>query len=367
MSRSLFGSRHTASAPIQFTEVTEEAAAKLREGGQTVQAVVWLLQHTAFPFQEVPVWWEAPPSTGAEGDVALGLVQATGLLAFVSTLEREHGRSFAVETPVTLARVTTMEAVGTRTRIVAIGVARARHSRFRTGPHGRDFFYADLVTLPDVDAGPPPAETRLHGLALGMVDARSLATRLCSQPAVRLLLSDPHALRRRFPSPTQLSYWAAEHLPLGAHQRADLLASPTTTSRLRLLLDFSAKLDSLVCDCCQQHWADASDVLNLQADEGGASYVNRHGYIHSLVTLGKMAPNSVVLTGHPTAEDCWFTGFAWSMLMCARCHSHAGWKYTRAGVDGEGDAQGAIAGGLSEFFGLRVGTFVLRTHAEADA
>ena len=116
MSRSLFGSRHTASAPIQFTEVTQEAAAKLREGGQTVQAVVWLLQHTAFPFQEVPVWWEAPPSTGAEGDVALGLVQATGLLAFVSTLEREHGRSFAVETPVTLARVTTMEAVGTRTR-----------------------------------------------------------------------------------------------------------------------------------------------------------------------------------------------------------------------------------------------------------
>ena len=359
MSRALFGSSPALAplAPLPFTTVTDEAAAQLREGDQPkLRVVVWQLNHITFPFQQVPLWW---PAGQGSAEAALDLVKTSGLLAFSCGFEREHEREqHVVNRIMTLARVKTLEAGDTRMRVLTEGVARARCTRVLSALQGRDFFCADLVTLPDVDTGRPPAEMRVPALALSLVDMETLATRLCSQPAVRLL-ADPHALRRRFPSPTQLSYWAAEHVPLAPWQRDMVLEAPTTTSRLRLLLDYTSQLKSLVCDFCQQVWADASDVLNLQA-EAGASYVNRHGWVFTLVPMRKLAPLSVVLNGRPTTEDCWFPGFAWTHLQCRGCHGHAGWKYTRM----EGTQQQGSITALSEFYGLQVGSFSLQDEAE---
>jgi hypothetical protein len=44
------------------------------------------------------------------------------------------------------------------------------------------------------------------------------------------------------------------------------------------------------------------------------------------------AASVVTLDGEPSLEDTWFPDYAWTIIHCARCHSHVGWKYTHSSV-----------------------------------
>jgi cereblon len=220
-----------------------------------------------------------------------------------------------------------------------------------------------VVTLPDVDAGPPPGvpAATAHLNAWSLCDAHVLARRLCVHAAVALLVPSPDALMARFPSPTHLSYWASEHLPLDGHQRADALEAPHASARLRLLLAYADRLDTLHCVECGHLWGAADKVMSLQAGEGSAAYVNCHGWVHSLVCLREVNAGALALmSDEPTEQDCWFPGYAWTIALCARCMGHAGWRYTPVGDP-------TPLGTVPEFWGLRVGTFVQGPTPESES
>lgn len=46
------------------------------------------------------------------------------------------------------------------------------------------------------------------------------------------------------------------------------------------------------------------------------------GYVHDLVALRQIRPDSVSLQGHPTAEYSWFRGYAWTIAVCSHCGAH---------------------------------------------
>jgi len=331
--------------------VSDETASAWREGGTSLSGVVVLgLAHVTFPFQEVPTRWSQ--ELAERNQPLLDAVLASGSIAFAHPLSLDEPP--AKRRLLTLACVRRVATCDSEMQLVAVCCARAVAS----GPNVDkldvdELVVADVVTLPDIDVGPPPESTTM-GLAIHMVDPRSLATRLCEQPAVALLVRDPSTLRRRFESPTELSYWASEHLPLSLSQRREILQAGSTSTRLRLLLTFAKTMGSMVCSSCGQQWAHASELLSLQAHGDGASYVNRHGFNHSLVCLRSTLPSALLLIGRPCPEDCWFKGYAWTIVQCVTCHTHAGWKYTWAKREGE-------QGELAEFWGLRVGSFEQRS------
>lgn len=64
------------------------------------------------------------------------------------------------------------------------------------------------------------------------------------------------------------------------------------------------------------------DSLRI-TDEGPAGmFVNNSGYVHDLVALRRVRPECIALQGRPTAEHCWFRGYAWSIAVCSRCGTH---------------------------------------------
>jgi Lon protease-like protein len=243
-------------------------------------------------------------------------------------------------------------------RVVAVGAARGLVQRVWFSAAGAPT--ADVQLLPDElpPAWPPAACTHAAAFVQRLVSARRLAARLAVAPAVAALAPDAGALAAQ--SPTELSYWAASHLPLDVAQRRALLAAPSTPLRLHALLRLAARLGDLRCAACHRVWARATDVVRLSAEvASGGTFVNPHGFVHGMLTVAAVC--DLQLVGQPTAQDSWFAGYNWTIAYCARCHQHAGWRFSRSGPPADGGSAEPTL-----FWGLRQGAFAQDMHAETS-
>lgn len=209
---------------------------------------------------------------------------------------------------------------------------------------------------------PPPPDC-LHApfWVANMRDAAAMARRLRAMPAVRAC-GDSTTLAAL--SPQRLSWWAAQNLPLDVTSRRELLAASSAAARLVLLCRMVAKLNSLRCARCGLHWASAADVFCASEPPVGPqhsppappssrveTFVNPHGYVHTVCTLRRAAEGALALdVAPPQAQGSWFEGFRWVIAICSRCGAHAGWKYTAAGRD--------------DFWGLHVAAFTIADEEE---
>lgn len=82
----------------------------------------------------------------------------------------------------------------------------------------------------------------------------------------------------------------------------------------------------LRCRECALPVADPREIFKL--GEGPQLYLNPHGILHEVVLVG--TARNLLLVGDATLEHTWFAGYAWRIALCARCHSHLGWRYEAA-------------------------------------
>lgn len=79
--------------------------------------------------------------------------------------------------------------------------------------------------------------------------------------------------------------------------------------------------------CCR---ACAARIANTAArmDSGPLVFVNPGGRVYEVIQLRHARGLRVV--GPATTDDTWFTGYAWSVALCAGCLNHLGWRYSAA-------------------------------------
>ena len=206
----------------------------------------------------------------------------------------------------------------------------------------------DMATLASVSAWPEHVY-RSHWPWNLM---RALKRRMAAVPTLKEILTTQE---ENVPDdPFRFSYWLAMNLPLSEHERLKVLQSPTVTERLRWFLclalfdvvppedeDDGRNQDDLadasdckdfICKSCQIPIAQASHLFTLGGAEGTVgNYVNEFGVVHATMTVRQVDQNEVILTGRPETKNSWFPGYAWTIMSCALCYSHLGWKFTRAG------------------------------------
>ena len=249
-------------------------------------------------------------------------------------------------------------------------VARVRGCVLSTELSESGIVVGDVRLLPDKASVPLAtawAHTPLDSFVWRLFDERLLARRLLDAPAVRLSLAangGAEALQRCealvATDAASLSYNIAAKLPLDRVQRRRVHNASCTPTRLRLLLDYAASLSTLRCSTCGHPLAEASDALCVSDD---SSFVNRHGFTHSLVTL-RSAPGALAV-GEPSLEDTWFAGRHWTVACCERCGVHAGWLFTTEAGDGE-DAAVALSDAPPTFWGLRVDAIAQKKAAAVE-
>jgi len=72
---------------------------------------------------------------------------------------------------------------------------------------------------------------------------------------------------------------------------------------------------------------EVNDLINLSAESNGTHFVNPNGILHDLFTLTRI--NGVFTDRRaPSTEFSWFPGYAWSVIYCANCTTHLGWRFT---------------------------------------
>ena len=132
--------------------------------------------------------------------------------------------------------------------------------------------------------------------------------------------------------PLAFSFWMASNMPLPAYDRLDLLEMDCTVQRLRYILSKVAQqrqLDKPIrCKQCGEPISTISDMFSVGGAEGTTgAYVNEYGIVHQTITVRKCSSSSVFCVGDRETRDSWFPGYTWTIMHCALCHQHLGWKF----------------------------------------
>lgn len=81
----------------------------------------------------------------------------------------------------------------------------------------------------------------------------------------------------------------------------------------------------LVCSRCGYPITSEADRVNV-AGAHLHTFANPHGFIYRIGCFGT-APGCAG-TGQQSADFTWFAGYTWETLVCARCATHLGWRFT---------------------------------------
>jgi cereblon len=179
-------------------------------------------------------------------------------------------------------------------------------------------------------------------------------TRVLARRAARLVADLHELLHINYTEgaacdPQRFSYWLVINVEMSMQQRYALLMTDATSLRLRSLISLLLKLKQstrLSCLACESQITQLADVITLPNQSLAGNFVNPHGFMHQIMLT--KAVTDVALIGQPSSESTWFDGYAWTIMNCAECNEHLGWRFTE---DGHGGVAEVI--GLAEFFGLR--------------
>jgi hypothetical protein len=94
-----------------------------------------------------------------------------------------------------------------------------------------------------------------------------------------------------------------------------------------------------VCATCRERVADPDAALSVGGTPPVCRFPNPAGFVWEIVTVS--AATALVPVSAPETAFSWFAGYAWTIVACASCRTHLGWRY---------DAVAAVSPG--RFWGL---------------
>ena len=188
------------------------------------------------------------------------------------------------------------------------------------------------------------------------------STRECSNDGDCLEKSSFDTLLR-WKDPIAFSYWMATNLPFRYEEKIQLLEICSTIERLQYIFDklrnehlCAAKI---YCVQCKSPLACSYDMFTVDGADGTTgNYVNEYGHVHQTITLRSIEDEGVWYQGRPQSQDSWFPGYCWTVMACAICGHHLGWKFTRSD---SGSSSGSNSQRPATFYGVsaaNISTFV---------
>jgi hypothetical protein len=134
-------------------------------------------------------------------------------------------------------------------------------------------------------------------------------------------------------NPTALSFWLCRNLPAPPADKQQWLQHDSALLRLQAAGRFLEQLSVLRCRRCGAGVAKYSDVVAMSESGVSALFSNPHGVTFRIVTAQRVSPDATELSGLPELRDSWYPGYAWSILSCAWCRSHLGWRFDWVGAE----------------------------------
>ncbi|XP_050299430.1 protein cereblon [Anthonomus grandis grandis] len=126
--------------------------------------------------------------------------------------------------------------------------------------------------------------------------------------------------------PEKLSYWFVQNYHLNHRERLQIMGLRSTLERLKLEVIYLRLGRLICCKNCEVEITDPTKVFAMSKDGIQSNYVNPGGHVYETVTVLE-AKNFQLLLG-PSRQFSWFPGYAWTIMQCANCNNHLGWKFS---------------------------------------
>ena len=157
--------------------------------------------------------------------------------------------------------------------------------------------------------------------------------------------------------PVTFAFWMAANMPLPASDRLDLLEMECGVERLRFVLVKVSQQRQLErpirCRQCGETIATISSLFTVGGAEGTTgAYVNEYGIVHQTQTVRTVTAEHVFCVGNRESRDSWFHGYTWTIIHCATCGAHLGWRFDA--IRGQSPAE-STEDSPKRFFGLTGG------------
>lgn len=133
--------------------------------------------------------------------------------------------------------------------------------------------------------------------------------------------------------PTQYSFWLARNMPFQDNVRHALLEKNSTQDRLKLEISLLQQFSDISCKQCRAILSNATHILNMSTEGSLGAYVNAHGHIFETLTVKRVTRNVFMDHSPPSTDQSWFPGYAWTIMYCAGCFGHLGWRYDAVDKD----------------------------------
>ena len=132
--------------------------------------------------------------------------------------------------------------------------------------------------------------------------------------------------------PLEFAFWMASNMPLSLSERLDMLEMDCNVERLRMILvkvDQQRQLERPIrCKQCGETITTISSLFTIGGAEGTTgAYVNEYGIVHQTQTVRTVNADHVFCVGNRESRDSWFHGYTWTIMHCATCGNHLGWKF----------------------------------------
>lgn len=134
---------------------------------------------------------------------------------------------------------------------------------------------------------------------------------------------------------TGFSWWLARNLPLSSTKKQCLLQEHSTLKRLQREVALMQRAAIMSCASCGQDVTQYSSILAMSGTGVMTVFVNPHGVVSRVLTTHAVCPAAVDVRSLPELADTWYPGYGWSIVDCARCSNHLGWRYDWLSIGGD--------------------------------
>lgn len=83
----------------------------------------------------------------------------------------------------------------------------------------------------------------------------------------------------------------------------------------------------ILCRYCRHRITSVSNLISVNGNHRH-TFINPAGITYQIGCYS--SAEGCLVYGYPTGEYTWFSGYSWSLALCAACYSHLGWFYQSA-------------------------------------
>lgn len=98
--------------------------------------------------------------------------------------------------------------------------------------------------------------------------------------------------------------------------------------------------EAFLCFLCKVKITEKKYLVSISGDTPYHTLTNPYGFSYNIMTVSYC--EMVRESSGPVTEHSWFKGYAWSILTCAGCSEHLGWRFTSVKDSQPGSFYGLI-------------------------